>query len=182
MLETRHIVRCALFAAIVAALGLLPPIPLAFVPVPITAQTLGVMLTGAMLGARLGGIALALFLLLVACGLPLLAGGRGGLGVFLGPTGGFALGFPLGAFVTGWLAERLPGRGGFLTLFVACAAGGIGAVYGLGVPWLTLVGGVPFGKAAAGSLAFVPGDLIKAAISAFVAARVRSVYPDLATR
>lgn len=178
--DTRDIVHCALFAAVVAALGLLPPIPLAFIPVPVTAQTLGVMLAGAMLGARRGGAALVLFLLLVAAGLPLLAGGRGGFGVFLGPTGGFVLGFPLGAFVIGWLAERLARSGNVVTLFIACALGGIGAVYALGVPWLVLVGGLPVEKAVMGSLAFVPGDLIKAGIAAFVTAAVRRGYPALA--
>jgi biotin transport system substrate-specific component len=182
MLETRDIVHCALFAAVVAALGLLPPIPLGFIPVPITAQTLGVMLAGTMLGARRGGLALGLFLLLVAAGLPLLAGGRGGFGVFLGPTGGFALGFPLGAFVIGWLVERLPRSGNVATLFFACVVGGIGAVYLLGVPWLVLVGGLPVEKAVGGSLAFIPGDLIKAGIAAFVTAAVRRGYPALATR
>jgi biotin transport system substrate-specific component len=171
MLETRDIVRCALFAAIVAALGLLPPIPLGFIPVPITAQTLGVMLAGAVLGAWRGFLALLLFDLLVAVGLPLLPGGRGGLGVFLGPTGGFLLGWPLGAYLTGWLIERF-GRPGILAMFVSCVGGGIGAVYAVGVPWLTMVGDLAWDKAIMGSLAFVPGDLIKAGISALVAATV----------
>jgi biotin transport system substrate-specific component len=181
MLETRDIVRCALFAAVVAALGLLPPIPLGFIPVPITAQTLGVMLAGAVLGAWRGLVALALFDLLVAAGLPLLPGGRGGLGIFLGPTGGFVLGWPLGAFVTGWLAERFA-RPGVAALFAGCVVGGIGAVYAVGVPWLALVGGVPWDKAALGSLAFVPGDLIKAGVAAFVAVAVRRAYPLAAAR
>lgn len=181
-LGTRDMVLCALFAAIVAALGLMPPIPVAFIPVPVTAQSLGVMLAGAMLGARRGALALLLFLLLVAAGLPLLSGGRGGFGVFLGPTGGFALGFPLGAFAAGWLAERMPGRGNIASLFVACAVGGIVPVYALGVPWLSTVAGLPIDKALAGSLAFIPGDLIKAGIAAFVVAGVRRGYPSLAAR
>jgi biotin transport system substrate-specific component len=175
MLETRDIVRCALFAAIVAALGLLPPIPLGFIPVPITAQTLGVMLAGAVLGAWRGFLALVLFDLLVAAGLPLLPGGRGGLGIFLGPTGGFVLGWPLGAGLTGWLAERI-GRPGIPAMFACCIAGGIGAVYAVGVPWLALVGGLAWDKAAMGSLAFVPGDLIKAGVAAFVATAVQRSY------
>lgn len=182
MLDTRDIVHCALFAAVVAALGLLPPIPVGFLPVPITAQSLGVMLAGAMLGAKRGGLALVLFLVLVAAGLPLLSGGRGGFGVFLGPTGGFALGFALGAFVTGWLAGRLPRAGSIPSLFAACTIGGIGAMYALGIPWLAVVAGLPIEKAAAGSLVFIPGDLIKAGIAAFVAATVRRGYPALSVR
>ena len=78
----------SLFAAIMGVLGLMPAIPLGFTPVPITLQTLGVMLAGSVLGARFGPKYAAssqlLFLLLVATGLPLLSGGRGGLGVFRG--------------------------------------------------------------------------------------------------
>ncbi|HEY0837752.1 MAG TPA: biotin transporter BioY [Azospirillum sp.] len=182
MLSTRDLVHCALFAAVVAALGLLPPIPLGFIPVPITAQTLGVMLAGALLGARRGGVALALFVLLVAAGLPLLAGGRGGMGAILGPTGGFALGFIPGAFVVGLLTERLHGRGGVLGQFAACMLGGIGVIYACGIPWLSVVAGMPIEKAAMGAMAFVPGDLIKAGIAAFVAATVRRAYPAIAVR
>ena len=106
MLTTRDMVHIALFAAIMAALGLLPPIPVGFIPVPITAQSMGVMLAGSILGAKRGALAILLFLALVAVGLPLLSGGRGGLGVFFGPTAGFLLSWPVGAFVTGWLTER----------------------------------------------------------------------------
>lgn len=71
----------ALFAAVMAVLGLLPPIPLPFIPVPITVQTLGVMLAGSILGARLGGLSLLIFAIIVLAGAPLLSGGRGGLSV-----------------------------------------------------------------------------------------------------
>jgi biotin transport system substrate-specific component len=96
-LSTKDIVHIALFAALTAALGLFPPLTLPVIGVPITAQSLGVMLAGSIIGSKRGALALALFLLLVAIGLPLLAGGRGGVGVFLGPGGGFLLAWPLGA-------------------------------------------------------------------------------------
>ena len=73
--------KVALFAAVMGVLGLMPPIPIGVIPVPITLQTLGVILSGGILGARLGAMSQIVFLLLVATGLPLLAGGRGGLGV-----------------------------------------------------------------------------------------------------
>lgn len=100
----KNVAYIALFAALIAVLGLIPKITLAF-GVPITAQSLGVMLCGTVLGARRGGLAALLFVLLVAMGLPLLAGGRGGLGVFASPTVGFLVGFPVAAFVTGWIVE-----------------------------------------------------------------------------
>ena len=76
--------------------GLVPPVAIAFLGgVPITAQTLGVMLAGVMLGPIRGALAVLLFLFLVALGLPFLSGGRGGLGVFMGPSVGFLIGNPL---------------------------------------------------------------------------------------
>ncbi len=77
-MKIQDIVYVALFAALTAALGVIPRIDLGVVPVPITAQTLGPMLAGSILGARRGATSQILFLLLLAAGLPLLAGGRGG--------------------------------------------------------------------------------------------------------
>lgn len=107
MMSTRDLVLTALFAAIIVALGLLPPISLGFIPVPITAQSLGVMMAGVVLGARRGAIAVLIVLVLVAIGLPVLSGGRGGLAIFASPTAGFLIGWIFAAFVTGWLSERL---------------------------------------------------------------------------
>ena len=177
MLTTRDMVHVALFAAIMAALGLMPPIPVGFVPVPITAQSMGVMLAGAILGAKRGALAIVLFLALAAVGLPLLSGGRGGLGVFFGPTAGFLVSWPIGAFVTGWLTERFWKRLSFGHLLAACAAGGIFVVYVIGIVGLSLIAGLPLEKAAAGSITFIPGDLIKVVIAAFVAKTVNRSYP-----
>ena len=120
----KNIAYIALFAALIAVLGLIPKITLAF-GVPITAQSLGVMLCGTVLGARRGALAVGLFLLLVALGLPLLAGGRGGLGVFASPTVGFLVGFPVAAFVTGWITERWRSAPVGIAAGVAAVIGGI---------------------------------------------------------
>ena len=95
----------ATFVGIIAAMGLVPAVQLPVFPVPITLQSMGVMLAGAVLGRWRGAAAVLVFLALVALGLPLLSGGRGGLGVFFGPSVGFLLGFPVAAFVIGWLSE-----------------------------------------------------------------------------
>ncbi len=100
-MNTRDLVLSALFAAIIVVLGILPPITLGFIPVPITAQSLGVMMAGVVLGARRGTIAVLIVLVLVAIGLPVLSGGRGGLAAFAGPTTGFLIGWVFAAFVTG---------------------------------------------------------------------------------
>lgn len=173
----RSIAQIALFAAMIAALGLVPQITLGF-GVPITAQSLGVMLAGAVLGARRGALAVGLFILLVALGLPLLAGGRGGLGVFVSPTAGFALGFPVAAFVTGLFVERvrLPWPG--VTAALGAILGGIVALYALGVTGLALVTGKSFLQAAGLVAVFIPGDLVKAAITGILTQALSKVRPE----
>lgn len=172
------IVYIALFAAITAVLGLAPPVTLPVVPVPITAQLLGVMLAGSILGAWRGGLALALFIALVAAGLPLLAGGRGGLGVLLfSPSAGFLLSWPIAAFVIGWLTERAWARLDFARALAFNIIGGIGVVYVLGIPGVAIMGDLTLLQAAAGSAIFIPGDLIKAGLAAAAAVFVRRGYP-----
>jgi biotin transport system substrate-specific component len=177
--SARDLAQIAVFAALIAALTLPGAIPIG-IGVPITLQTLGVMLAGAILGARKGALAVTVYVALGLAGLPILAGGTGGLGVLVGPTGGYLLGFILGAFVIGWLAERLTPRLRFWTLLVATVAGGVVAVYLVGIPWLAAVTGLPIGAAiAAGSLPFLIGDVIKAVIAALVAAGVHRAWPGL---
>ncbi|MFN4206164.1 MAG: biotin transporter BioY [Agrobacterium albertimagni] len=186
-MTTRDIVLAALFTAIIIVLGVIPPVPIPLLPVPITAQSMGVMLAGCIIGAKRGAAAYALLVVLVAVGLPVLSGGRGGLNVLMGPTGGYIFGWIIGAFVTGFLAEKLVREGqsavrqmtGF---FVASVVGGIGVVYLCGMPWLSLVAGTPFDKVVLGSLAFIPGDLVKAAIATLAARAVLVGYPLLAAR
>lgn len=178
-MKMRDLILMALFAAVTAALGLLPKIPLPIGGVPITAQTLGVMLAGGILGAKRGAGSMAIFVALVALGLPLLAGGRGGLGVFFGPSGGFIVGWILGAYVTGLLAERLPLKVGVLRYGLAAIVGGIGAVYLLGVPYWAIQSGSTLWAVLTISVNFLPGDLIKAVLAALVTASVHRGYPLL---
>jgi biotin transport system substrate-specific component len=181
-MSNRDLVYTALFAAIVAVLGLVPPIPLPFIPVPITAQTLGVMLAGSILGAKRGGLALVLFLLMVAIGMPILSGGRGGLGVFASPSAGFLIGFPLAAFTIGWLTERFWHRLSVGSALLFNITGGIIVVYLLGVPVLAIAAKMSLLKALTVSLAFIPGDLIKSVIAAMAAVAVKRTYPLIETR
>ncbi len=186
-MNTRDIVLIALFAAIIVVLGLLPPITLGFIPVPITAQSLGVMLAGCILGAKRGASAVLLVLLLVAIGLPVLSGGRGGLAVFAGPTAGYLVGWVFGAFVCGLIAERLvreeqPELSQFLSFLAAAVIGGIGVVYLFGMPWLAYMSGKAFFETAAASLVFLPGDLIKAFVAMLAGRAVLAGYPLLPQR
>jgi biotin transport system substrate-specific component len=186
-MTTKDLVLAALFTAIIIVLGLIPPVTLGFIPVPITAQSMGVMLAGCIIGARRGAMAYALLVVLVAIGLPVLSGGRGGLSVLMGPTAGYIFAWIVGAFVTGLIAERFVREGqsslrqlaGF---FVASLIGGIGVVYAIGMPVVSLVAGTPFDKVLMGSLAFIPGDVLKAAIATLAARAVMLGYPLLPQR
>ena len=95
----RDLAQIAIFAALIAALGLPGTITVGSTGVPITLQTLGVMLAGGILGARKGFLAVAVFLVLTTAGLPLLAGGRGGLGIWAGASAGYLVGWLVGVVV-----------------------------------------------------------------------------------
>ena len=173
----RDLSQIAVFAGIVAALGLIPPIPLPIIPVPITAQTLGVMLAGLVLGARRAFWSLLLFVGLVAVGLPLLSGGRGGLGVFVGPSAGFVFGFPFAAYAVGWFTERFCRDGRYRLGWGIAAAllGGVGVLYVFGAVGFMLVTGL----SPLPVLVFIPGDIVKAVIAALIAKGVHAAYPGL---
>ncbi|RLQ97331.1 biotin transporter BioY [Falsibacillus albus] len=176
-MKLQSMILTALFAAIVAALGLIPAIPLPFTPVPITAQTLGVMLAGAVLGARLGGASMLLFVLLVAVGAPVLSGGRGSLAVLLGPSGGYILSWPIAAFVTGLLADRFQSKLKLWNMILFNIIGGIIIVYLIGISYLAFVSDMTFNQAAFSALAYIPGDVVKAVVAGVVALQVRSSAP-----
>ncbi|MEV4159600.1 biotin transporter BioY [Nonomuraea dietziae] len=175
---TGDLARISVFAALIAVLGLPGALNVFGNAVPITLQTFGVMLAGAILGSWRAALAVAVLILLVAAGLPLLAGGRGGLGVFTGPSVGFLLGWLPGAALTGWIVERGGSNPGIVRLVVACLAGGVGVIYLFGIPVQAAVTGLPLAQAALLSLAFVPGDVAKAVLAAVVARGTQRAYPD----
>lgn len=169
----RDLARIAVFAALIVVLGTVTiPIPGG---VPITAQTLGVMLAGAVLGPRRAPLAVALVLVLAAVGLPVLAGGRGGLGVFVGPTAGYLLGWVVGAVVIGLIV-----RANWITWWrtaLGVVVGGIAVVYAFGIPVQAFVLGMDLAPTALSSLAFLPGDLLKAAAATALVVALRRAYP-----
>lgn len=172
----RNLTMIALFAALIAALGLIPALTLGF-GVPITAQTLGVMLCGTILGAKRGALAALLFVALIALGLPLLAGGRGGLGVFASPTVGFLLGWPIAAFVTGFIVERWRAAPLGIVAGVASVIGGIGVIYGCGIIGMSIVLDKTLAEAALLVTAFLPGDAIKAIVAGALTGALAKARP-----
>lgn len=171
----RSLTLVALFAALVAILGLVPQITLA-AGVPITAQSLGIMLCGTVLGARRGALAVLLFLALVAAGLPLLSGGRGGLGVFAGPSVGFLLGFPVAALVAGWIMQRTTLPVG-LAAGAASVIGGIAVLYAFGIPGMALMLDKTLSEAALLGAAYLPGDILKAVLAGLVTQAIARMRP-----
>jgi biotin transport system substrate-specific component len=178
-MSARSLVRIAVMAAVIAALGLVPGI---YVPVaagiPFTAQSLGIMLAGLVLGARAGALAVLLFLAVVALGAPFLAGGRGGLGVFLGPSCGYLAGFVAGAAATGAVMARLRRLPAFAAALIASLAGGLLVVHACGVAGLMLVAGLPLRQALLATLVFVPADIVKAIAAASAAMLAQRAYPE----
>jgi len=174
--DTTDIARVAVFAAVVAVLGL-PGGFAIFGAVPITAQTLGVMLAGAILGARRGAISMLVLLALVALGLPLLSGGRGGIGVFVGPSAGYLLGWVVGAFVIGAIVHVRGRRLTWLRTSLGVVAGGIVTVYAFGIPIQADVTRLPLAETALQSMVFLPGDIVKAAIAVAITMTLVRAYP-----
>jgi biotin transport system substrate-specific component len=178
-MSSRDLALVASFAALIAVLGLPAGITVFGSAVPITLQTLGVMLAGSILGWKRGALSVVVLLLLVAAGLPLLSGGRGGLAVFFGPSAGYLFGWVFGAAAIGWLVQRrLPAYplwwGG-----LANVLGGIGVVYLVGIPVQAAVTGTSVWLAAVSSLAFLPGDGLKVVIATAVASAVHRGYPGI---
>lgn len=166
--QLRSMVYASLMAAL-TAVGAYIAIPIG--PVPIVLQNLFVLLTGLLLGSRWGLISISIYLLAGAFGLPVFAGGTGGIGKFIGPTGGYLIGFAAAAYVIGLIAER--GRGSVVIDVIAMLVGSL-IIYGVGVPWLKVVTSMSMTKAlSVGMLPFLIGDALKIAAAIPIARAVR---------
>ncbi len=157
---TLLVVGGALFVALTAQIR----IPLPFTPVPITGQTLGVLLVGGLLGTRASAASLLLYLLMGFVGLPFFAGGANGIEHLFGPTGGYLVSYPFAAALVGWLAERGWDRR-FSTTIAAMLLGSV-IIYVFGVSWLAVALGIGLGEALMkGMVPFLIGDAIKMALA-----------------
>lgn len=134
-------------------------------PVPITGQTFVVLLTGALLGSRLGAMAMIVYLIEGASGLPFFSGGMSGVGHLLGQTGGYLVAFPAAAFITGAFAEHDWDRR-FPTAVAAMAIGSV-VIMLSGWAWFSILTNTPIDVAfKIAVLPFIPGDIIKILIAA----------------
>jgi biotin transport system substrate-specific component len=174
--STRSLVFASLMAALIAA-GAFLVIPIA--PVPIVLQNLFVLLAGLLLGSRWAAASVAIYLLAGACGLPVFAGGSGGLGHLVGPRGGYLFGFLIAAFLVGFIAERSKQR--LVPEILGMILGSI-AIYATGVPWLMMMLGLSPHKAlAVGMYPFLIGDALKIAAAIPIARGLRPLMKDLSS-
>ncbi len=175
----------AVFAALVAGSALVPGIAANVFGVPITFQTLAVMLTGLMLGPARGFAAVGLYTLLGLAGLPIFSQGRSGLGILAGPSAGYIIAFPLAAALVGWLATvviRRTTRARALWFFLAATVTSITLVHTLGVLGMALNSKATLGEAFLADLVFYPGDVIKNCLAAVIAVALHRAFPDLLVR
>lgn len=174
-LNTKQIILAGLFAAL-TAVGAFIQIPLG--TVPITMQFLFTGLSGVMLGGRLGALSQLIYIAVGLSGVPVFAGGIGGIGAVIKPSFGYLIGFIIAAYVIGRIVEGNK-RTGFIKLFGASIIG-ITVIYAVGVPYLYLIMKYAAGSditfiaaLKAGFLIFIPGDLIKCIIIAWLGVRCR---------
>lgn len=168
--KVSNMIKVSLLAALIGVLSYISiPIP----PVPITGQTLGVMLAGLLLSPINAVISLLVFILLGIIGLPVFSGGASGLGVLFGPTGGYIFGFVLCA---GFISLFKGNGKNLIRNLIVTAIGGIVITYLLGVPWLAHSLDMDMNSALkAGAFPFLIGDLIKVILASIIGVKINKV-------
>lgn len=169
-LFTRGIVMDVVLVSAGAALtALAAQVVIPLWPVPITGQTLAVLLVGSSLGALRGTLSMLLYAVLGIIGLPVFSDANSGIAVILGPTGGYILGFVFAAAFTGWVAQRSWDRKILRSMFGFL--GGTVVVFASGLPWLAFALGLTLEQTlVAGLYPFIIGGIVKMAIAAAIMA------------
>ncbi len=171
-MKIKSMILVGMFAAITAVLAQVA-IPIPFSPVPITMQVFAVCLAAGILGARLGGLSMLIYMLLGVAGVPVFAQAKAGLPVVLGPTGGYIWGFIIAAFVIGWLIERVK-QPSYKTMLLAMFAG-LAVIYTTGTIQLAFVMQLTAAKALAFGVGwFLPLDAVKLFLAAGISYSVRN--------
>lgn len=177
-ISTKELILVGLFAAL-TGVGAFIQIPLG--TVPITLQFLFTALSGVMLGGKLGALSQLVYVLIGLLGIPVFAGGSGGIGSIFKPSFGYLIGFIIGAYVIGQVSEKIKGNSFFK--YLAASILGIIVIYAVGVPYLYLIIRYVAGKELTiatalktGFLVFLPGDLLKCIIAAWLGKRSKGVW------
>ena len=168
--QLRMTVYASLFAAL-TAVGAYLSIPIG--PVPINLQTLFVLLAGLLLGSRWGAACIGVYLLAGAVGFPVFAGGTGGIGKIIGPTGGYLIGFIFAVYIIGLISEIKRSA----VLDIAALVSGTVIIYVFGVSWLKVITGMDLAKSmAVGLYPFLIGDVLKIAAAFILAKAIRPIF------
>lgn len=171
------LVLAALFSGLTAILSWIN-VPLFFTPVPVNLALIGPYLAGLLLGVRYGCLSQLLYILLGCVGLPVFAGFSAGAGVLAGPTGGFIAGYVLCAAICGLSARSAHAPAASAGRRVVLMCGGLLACYGCGLAWFMISSGSTLGAGfVACVLPFLPGDAVKIAAAALLAARLNNKLP-----
>lgn len=165
-ISIKDITYCSVFTALIIVLSYIS-IPLPLSPVPITGQSLAIMLTASILNTKQTGLTILTYLLLGIIGLPVFAGGGAGIGSLLGPKGGYLLGFLIGGLIISLLRRN---KHKLISLLIANTIGGLIVVYTSGAIWLSLATNIQIRESILiGVLPFIPGGIIKVLIASFIA-------------
>ena len=163
-----------IYAALMAALmavGAFLAVPIG--PVPIVLQNLFVFLAGLLLGSRWGLTSVLVYILAGGLGLPIFAGGMGGIGRLVGPTGGYLVGYIPAVYLIGLISEKVSSK---VLWDVSAMIVGAFVVYACGVTWLKILSGMTFGKTlTVGMAPFLIGDAIKIAAAIPITKAVRPI-------
>ncbi len=169
--SSKELVRIAICSALTGILAWIK-VPLPFTPVPISAQTFGVMISGLVLPPPLAALSQLIYILLGLLGLPVFSGGQSGLGTLAGPTGGYIIGFIPAAFVISFLIKKYNPKT-FWSHSLILTLGSIVIIYFTGVLQLILVTGIsPMQALISGVFSFLIGDFLKVIIGARLAKRI----------
>jgi biotin transport system substrate-specific component len=181
---SRDIALIAAFAALVSASAYVGAIPVGSAGVPITLQTLTVMLAGCILGPVRGFAAVTLYLALGAVGLPVFAEHSSGIGVFSGISGGYLLSFPIAAALGGFLVQYVARdrRTRAIVVFLCSLAASVLVIHTMGIAGMKLYADVSWREAASWDMPFWIGDLVKTSLVAMIAAEVHRAFPQLLHR
>lgn len=181
---SRDVALVAAFAALISASAYVGAIPIGSAGVPITLQTLTVMLAGCVLGPVRGFAAVTLYLALGAVGLPVFAEHSSGIGVFTGISGGYLLSFPLAAALGGFLVQHVARerRTRAIVVFFCSLTASVLVIHTMGIAGMKLYADVSWRQAATWDMPFWIGDLVKTSLVAMIAAEVHRAFPQLLRR
>ena len=181
--KTANLVLCGLFSALLAICSYIT-IPLPISPIPLNLGTLGVFLTGGILGKKYGTVSVAVYIILGLSGIPVFAGFQAGIGVLAGPTGGFILGYLAAVFLIGFILEKyhtfrvsaaeLNDRSSHIRIYACAMILGTISCYFFGTVWFVILTNTPVAAAILTCvIPFIPGDIIKIAAAVFLIRKLR---------